>query len=45
MFINDLDAGLECTISRFADGTKLRGVADSLEGQEAWQRYLDRLED
>ena len=42
-FINNQDTGVQCTMRKFADDTKLRGAVDCLEGQEVLQKHLDRL--
>lgn len=39
---NVLDPRIKCTISTFDDDTKLETAADSVEGQDALQKDLDK---
>ena len=44
VFVNDLHAGLEDVLSKFADDTKLGGAVATAEGGENLQRHVDKLE-
>lgn len=43
--INDLEDGIKCTLTKFANDTKLRGEVDTLEGRAFLQKDLHRLEE
>lgn len=45
LFINNLDDGAECTLSKFTEGTKLGGVANSPKSHAVIQQDPDRLSD
>jgi len=39
-----MDSGIECTLSKFANDTKVCGAVDKLEGRDAILKDLDRIE-
>lgn len=45
IFINDLDDSVECTLSKFADNTKIGGVAYTPKMCASFQKYLNKLEE
>lgn len=44
IFADNMDSGIECALSKLADNTNLCGAVDTLEGNDAIQRELGRLE-
>ena len=42
-FINDIDSGVECTLSKYGHDNKLSGAADTPEGWDVFQRGLDKV--
>ena len=38
IFVSDMDSGIECTLGKFGDDTKLCGTVDTLEGRDVPSR-------
>lgn len=44
IFAGDRESGMKSALSKFADDSKLSEVVNTMEGRDAIQRHLDRLE-
>ncbi|GAB0203666.1 mitochondrial enolase superfamily member 1 [Grus japonensis] len=44
IFVGDMDSGIECALSKFADNNTLCGMVNKLQVRDGIQRDLDRLE-
>ena len=44
IFVSDTDSGIKCILSKFSHDTKLCDAVDALEGRDAIQRNLERIE-
>ncbi|GAB0181257.1 secreted Ly-6/uPAR-related protein 1-like [Grus japonensis] len=44
IFVSDMDSGIECTLNKFANDTKLCSSVNTLDRSDAIQRDLDRCE-
>lgn len=44
MFMSEIDSGMECTLNKSDDDTKLRGATDTTEGTDVMQRDPNKLE-